>query len=104
MDLKKIDLNKLQDYAFTANEIAMSPVSSWNNKFINIKCLDNESIIPTVQAIPLDKIKEARKEIKSISLLAHADDESFEIVETDGVLAILDRLIAESEGEYDIPI
>lgn len=55
MDLKIIDLNKLQDYAFTANEIAMSPMTSWNSKFINIKCLDNESIIPTVKAIPIPK-------------------------------------------------
>lgn len=53
MDLKKIDLNKLQDYAFTVNELASIEAASWNCKFINIKCLDNESIVPTVKAIPI---------------------------------------------------
>lgn len=67
MDLKEIDLNILQDYAFTPNEIAMAPMCS-SDKFINIKCLDNESIIPTVQAIPLDKVKQAREEIESIGM------------------------------------
>lgn len=101
MDLKKIDLDKLQDYAFTANEIAMSPMTSWNSKFINIKCLDNESLIPTVKAIPLDLIKQAREEIKSISQEVPYRNQAFSygvsICETDKVLKIIDKLIAESE-------
>ena len=80
MDLKKVDLNELQDYAFTANEIAMSGMTSRNSKFINIKCLDNESITP-------DRIKQAREEI----IATH--DSTLAIIE------ILDNLIAESEGE-----
>lgn len=52
MDLKKIDLDKLQDYAFTPHELATESMVS-NQKFINFKCLDNESLIPTVKAIPI---------------------------------------------------
>ena len=103
MDLKKIDLNKLQDYAFTQNEIAMSPMTSWNSKFINIKCLDNESIIPTVQAIPLEKIKQAREDIRNlegkyvIGDYATFGDNCPKYVQESEVLAILDKLI-ECEG------
>lgn len=53
MDLKKIDLDKLQDYACTSRQIAMSEMNSWNSKFIDIKCLDNEDIVPTVKATPI---------------------------------------------------
>jgi len=104
MDLKKIDLNKLQDYAFTANEIVMSPLSSWDNKFINIKCLDNDSIIPTVKAIPLDKVKQAREDIRDldgqyvIGDYVIFGDNCPKYVQESKVLAILDKLIAESEG------
>lgn len=54
MELRKIDLEKLQDYAFTIDQLAMSPVasSSWD-KYINLKCLINRSIVPKVQAIPI---------------------------------------------------
>lgn len=119
MDLKKIDLDKLQDYAFTANEIAMSPMTSWNSKFINIKCLDNESLIPTVKAIPLDLIKQAREEIQEKAITDEIFDEDVfnstntdsisreaaeceswvetEVVKMSNVLDILDKLIAESE-------
>jgi len=54
MDLKKIDLDKLQDYAFTPHELAMSEMAS-DEKFINIKCLDNENLVSTVQAILIPK-------------------------------------------------
>lgn len=65
MELRKIDLVKLQDYAFTPDEIAMSPMCSWD-KFINIKCLENESIIPTIQAIPLDEVKQTLEKLDKI--------------------------------------
>lgn len=101
MDLKEIDLNKLQDYAFTANEIVMSSMTSWNSKFINIKCLDNESIIPTVKAIPLAKVKQAREEIQDDSFAAYGEYDDpqsyYEVIEIEDVLKVLDKLIAESE-------
>lgn len=53
MELRKIDLNKIQDYAFTVRELESDELILKNQKYINIKCLDNESIIPTVQAIPI---------------------------------------------------
>lgn len=95
MDLKEIDLNILQDYAFTPNEIAMAPMCS-SDKFINIKCLDNESIIPTVQAIPLDKVKQAREEIDQ----AYEEFAVYDLFTTCGyssrVDEILDKLLAEN--------
>ena len=118
MDLKKIDLNKLQDYAFTPYEIVDEPMVS-NQKFINFKCLDNESLIPTVKAIPLDHIKQARDEIQEKAFTDEIFDEDIfnstytdstsketaecesyvetEVVKMSDVLEILDKLIAESE-------
>lgn len=97
MDLKKIDLNKLQDYAFTPNEIAMSPMTSWNSKFINIKCLDNEDLVPTAKAISLDKFKQAREEIEQ----AYGDFDGYDPCAlcwySSRVDEILDRLISEVE-------
>lgn len=56
---------------------------------------------PTVQAIPLDKIKLAKAVIKSISQEVPYRNQAFSygisICETDKVLKILDKLIAESE-------
>lgn len=102
MDLKIIDLNKLQDYAFTPDEIAMEPMVS-KHKFIGIGCLENESIVPTVQAIPLDKIKQAREEIENIGMGSYLEFMK-EIACNDRevrmskkfAIAILDKLIAEN--------
>ena len=96
MDLKEVDLDKLQDYAFTPNEIAMSGMTS-RDKFINIKCLDNESIIPSVKAILLDKVKQAREEIED-RIDNYPDRNTSEY---EDCLAILDKLIAESEEVND---
>lgn len=103
MDLKKIDLDKLQDYAFTPNEIAAELMVS-NQKFINIKCLDNESLISTVKAIPLDRIKQAKEEIENIGMGSYL--EVIEAIECNDrevrmskkfATAILAKLISESE-------
>ena len=101
MDLKKIDLNKLQDYAFTPDELANEPMVEWD-RFINFKCLDNESLIPTVQAIPLDKIKQVREEIENIGIvdyleIVNEDECSVKDVKMAKKFAttILDKLIAE---------
>jgi hypothetical protein len=92
MDLKKIDLDRLQDYyVFTANEIATAPMVSGNTEFINFKCLDNEVIVPTVKAIPLDKVKQVVEEIGNLPV------EYSTLIDGEKVLAILDRLI-ESES------
>lgn len=72
MELRKIDLVKLQDYAFTPDEIAMSSMCSWD-KFINIKCLENESIIPTIQAIPLDKVKQTLEKLDKIEQIINSE-------------------------------
>lgn len=59
---------------------------------------------PTVKAIPLDKVKQAREEIikeYSYSLSCFSEDAFDEdeiVVDLDDVLIILDKLIAESEG------
>lgn len=102
MDLKKIDLNKLQDFAFTPNELALEPMVS-RKKFINIGCLDNESIVPTVQAIPLDIIKQAREEIENIDIVSYLEvTNEIECSIKDVRMAkkfattILDKLIAEN--------
>lgn len=102
MDLKKIDLDKLQDYAFTPDEIAMEPMVS-RHKFINFGCLDNESIIPTVQAIPLEKVKQAREEIENIDIVCYLEvTNEIECSIKDVRMAkkfattILDKLIAEN--------
>ncbi len=101
MDLKKIDLNKLQDYAFRPDEIAIDIMCTC--RFINIKCLDNESIIPTVQAIPLEKVKQAREEIENMGMGSYLEFMK-EIACNDRevrmskkfAIAILDKLIAEN--------
>lgn len=103
MDLKKIDLDKLQDYAFTVNEIE-TYLGDNNYKFINFKCLDNESLIPTVKAISIDEIKAAKEEIKNIDMGSYL--EVIKEIECNDrevrlskkfAIAILDKLIAESE-------
>lgn len=94
MNLKEIDLNKLQNYAFTVNELAMSPIASSWDKFINLKCLGNESIIPTVQAIPLDKVKQAREEIENLETQIQSYHNDNPMISQSDVLAILDKLIA----------
>ena len=53
-----------------------------------------------VKAIPIDKIKKAREEIRAESYSEHiagTDCDDILIVELRDVLAILDKLIAESE-------
>ena len=54
-------------------------------------------IDPLRNVIPLVLIKQAREEIKNISIEVSTDYESYEMVETTEVVAILDKLI-ESEG------
>ena len=65
----------------------------------------SESRYEEVQAIPLDKVKETKKEIENINpvystigdripVLKNCDDIKAE------VLAIIDKLIAESEGRH----
>lgn len=102
MDLKKIDLDKLQDYTFSGNEIAMSTMA-FNKEFINIKCLDNESIVPTVKAIPLDKVKQAREEIDFLRQhrAKFITSDNKVCIDSKAVLEIFDKLIAESEGVED---
>ena len=102
MNLKKIDFDKLQDYAFTPNELAMEPMVS-RHKFIGIGCLENESIVPTVQAIPLDKIKQAREEIENFDIVSYLEainevECSLKVVSMSKKFAtlILDKLIAEN--------
>lgn len=98
MDLKKIDLDKLQDYAFTPHELAMSEMAL-DEKFINIKCLDNESIVPTVKAIPLDKVKQARRELDKLPIYGAKFTNEYRIhLDREEVFSILDNLVAESEG------
>lgn len=103
MDLKKIDLDKLQDYAFTPDEIATEEMVS-NHKFINIKCLDNESIITTVQAIPLDRVKQVKEEIENIGMGSYLEvTKEIECNNREVRMSkkfatiILDKLIAEGE-------
>jgi len=105
MDLKKIDLDKLQDYAFTPYELAMVEMAS-DQKFINIKCLDNDSIVPTVKAIPIDKVKQFRAKIEDIGIGSYLEVTGE--IECNGrevrlskkfATVILDKLITESEEE-----
>ena len=49
------------------------------------------------KSIPLDKVKEAREEIKNASIIISTDCESYETVETVEVLDILDKLIESEE-------
>lgn len=95
MDLKKIDLNKLQDYAFTPNELVMEPMVS-RHKFIGIGCLENESIVPTVQAIPLDKVKQAREEMTAYIEPTTGQWTSGFNNGVNTCIEILDKLIAEN--------
>ena len=102
MNLKEIDLDKLQDFAFMPDELAMEPMCEWD-RFINIKCLDNDSIIPTVQAIPLDKIKQTREEIENIDIVSYLEiTNEIECSLKDVRMAkkfataILDKLLAEN--------
>ena len=56
--------------------------------------------IPTVKAIPLDEIKQARERIMLLdSLLYRQKDSVTEYVNINKVLGILDRLIKEYEKE-----
>lgn len=93
MNLKEIDLDRLQVYAFTPDELAMSPMCS-RDKFINLKCLDNESIIPTVQAIPLEELQAMRKEMKSE---IYIEDNSEPVILADFVLKTIDEYIEKAK-------
>lgn len=103
MDLKKIDLDKLQDYAFRPYELAVVEMAS-NEKFINIECLDNEGIVPTVKAISIDKIKAAKEEIENIGMGSYLEvikeiecnDREVKLSKKFAI-AILNKLIEESE-------
>ena len=50
-----------------------------------------------VKAIPIDKVKKAREKIANISIKTSTDCESYEEVETEEVLNILDKLIESGE-------
>lgn len=68
--------------------------------FEPMKILDFQ---PTVQAIPLDKVKQAREEMENIdwkscsSKIVDGNRVKTELIDRKDALAILDRLIVESE-------
>ena len=72
-------------------------------KQINIwcDCVDGACLLkdaPTVQAIPLDKIKQARRELDKLPIYGAKFTDDFRIhLDREEVFAILDKLIAESE-------
>ena len=54
---------------------------------------------PTVQAIPLDKVKQARRELDKLPIYGAKFTDDFRIhLDREEVFSILDKLIAESEG------
>lgn len=59
--------------------------------------LDAISCCNVVQAIPLDRIKQAREEIENLNIYVIEDMPNDIFVSGDDVLAILDKLIAERE-------
>ena len=56
---------------------------------------------PTIHAIPTDKVKAAREEIKALHILGYATVDNQRKIAQVEVLKILDKLIAESEVEHE---
>lgn len=76
-------------------------LKKWSNPTVadrNNWCIQIIEGEETVKAIPLDKVKQAREEIKNSSIEVYTDYEEYDMVETADALKILDELIKESEG------
>ena len=93
------DISKLEDYAFGLDDFNAENIQNgtfeWD-RFINFKCIKNNDIVPTYDAIPIDDIKKAREEIEELNIyfdndyLSSNNEPMFKCKE---VLAIIDKLI-----------
>lgn len=79
-------------------EECLSEVKDSNIKTYAFCLLDWAVQKRKVQAIPLEKVKQAREKIKNSSIEVYTDYEEYDMMETADALKILDELIKESEG------
>jgi len=122
--MRLIDADKLLEYGACPNDCNGTTTCAENYEHLHcpVRVFDIESIndAPTVKAIPIDKVKQAREEIKGKTFTEEIFDEDIfnstntesvsretaecesyvdtELVKMSDVLAIIDKLIAESEG------
>ena len=85
---------KLED---CINEIKSLDNNGFVNRSVNHICEDMRKEVKEFNAIPLDRIKQAREEIENLNIHAIEDMPNDIFVSGENVLAILDSLIAESE-------
>lgn len=89
---KYIDLDQVEFLKVDGNKEFNHGVDCCINKLMKQEC---------VQVIPLDKVKQARKEIEDNLFVAYGEYDNpqsyYTVVEVKDVFKILDNLIAESE-------